>query len=120
MQKKLKQLCRRSACELLAVQAPLASAQSAAAAPVENSATIDAGEIVAIGVRESLLPIYTEAYGWLDASVGYRYSERISLVIEGTNLLGTTRRSYYGVDTRPQSNWVNDVQIGATVTVRFK
>ena len=35
------------------------------------------------------------------------------------NLLGTMRRAYYAVVTRPQSNWVNDTQVSATVTVRF-
>ncbi|HEY8157219.1 MAG TPA: TonB-dependent receptor [Methylobacter sp.] len=65
------------------------------------------------------LPIYTSGYGWLDASVGYRINEHFSFTIEGMNLLNTLRRSYYGVETRPQSVWVNDTQVGATMTVRF-
>jgi iron complex outermembrane receptor protein len=71
--------------------------------------------IVGIGA----LPIYTKAYGWLDASVSYRFSDRILLAIEGTNLLRTVRSSYYGVETRPQSAWINDMQVSATVTLRF-
>ena len=71
--------------------------------------------IVGVGA----LPIYTRDYSWLDASVSYRFNDRISLAIEGMNLLGTERRSYYGVQTRPQSNWVNDMQISATATVRL-
>ena len=71
--------------------------------------------IVGVGA----LPIYTKAYGWLDASVSYRFSEKISFVIAGTNLLGTRRSSYYGVETRPQSNWINDTQVSLAVTARF-
>jgi TonB-dependent receptor len=65
------------------------------------------------------LPIYTAAYGWLDASLTYRYSKELSFALEGTNLLRTVRRSYYGVETRPQSTWVNDRQLGVTMTAQF-
>ena len=39
--------------------------------------------------------------------------------IEGQNLLGTARTSYYGVETRPQSAWINDRQISATLMVQL-
>lgn len=65
------------------------------------------------------LPIYTAAYGWLDASLTYRYSKELSFALEGTNLLRTVRRSYYGAETRPQSTWANDRQIGITMTAQF-
>lgn len=65
------------------------------------------------------LPVYTRAYGWLDAALGYRISDQLSIALEGLNLTGTTRSSYYGVPTRPQSSWRNDTQIAATMTVRF-
>lgn len=71
--------------------------------------------IVGVGA----LPIYTKAYGWLDASVSYRYNDKISIVIAGTNLLGTVRSSYYGVETRPQSSWINETQVSVAVTARF-
>ncbi|MGZ4977456.1 MAG: TonB-dependent receptor [Methylobacter sp.] len=71
--------------------------------------------IVGVGA----LPVYTHGYGWLDASVGYRVNDHFSFTVEGMNLLNTLRRSYYGVETRPQSVWVNDTQVGATMTVRF-
>lgn len=73
------------------------------------------GNFVGVGA----LPIYTQAYGWLDASLGYKVDEHLSLALEGTNLLGTRRVSYFGVETRPQSSWINDVQVGASVTVHF-
>jgi iron complex outermembrane receptor protein len=65
------------------------------------------------------IPVYMDAYGWLDASVSYRFTDKISLAIEGTNLLNTVRTSYYGRDTRPQTSWTNDTQVSAVVTVRF-
>ncbi|MFZ2405700.1 MAG: TonB-dependent receptor, partial [Methylobacter sp.] len=71
--------------------------------------------IVGVGA----LPIYTNGYGWLDASVGYRINEHFSFTLEGMNLLNTLRSSYFGVETRPQTVWVNDTQFGATMTVRF-
>ena len=70
-------------------------------------------------VNVGALPIYTRAYGWLDASVRYRFTDNVSLAIEGTNLLRTMRSAYYGVETRPQGNWLNDTQFSATVTIRF-
>ena len=51
--------------------------------------------------------------------MSYRFSDRVTLAIEGTNLLRTMRRSYYGVETRPQSQWINDAQMGVTLTLRF-
>lgn len=71
--------------------------------------------IVGVGA----LPIYTEAYGWLDASVIYRVSDKLTVAIEGSNLLGTVRRSYYDTRTRPQSAWVNDTQLSVSASVRF-
>jgi iron complex outermembrane receptor protein len=65
------------------------------------------------------IPVYIKSYGWLDASVSYRFTNNISLAIEGTNLLGTERTSYYGEETRPQTTWDNDTQVSAIVTIRF-
>jgi outer membrane receptor protein involved in Fe transport len=65
------------------------------------------------------LPIYTKAYSWLDASVSYKLNKKTTLALEGTNLLQTVRSSYYGVETRPQSSWINDRQISTTLSVRY-
>ncbi len=65
------------------------------------------------------IPVYMDAYGWLDASASYRFTDNITLAVEGSNLLDTERRTYYGRETRPQTTWSNDTQINATVTVRF-
>lgn len=63
-------------------------------------------------------PIYTQAYGWLDASYTYRFSKQLLLTVEGHNLLKTVRRSYYGNSTRPQSIWTNDRQVAVSLTWR--
>lgn len=65
------------------------------------------------------VPAYTHGYGWLNASLGYRINEHFTVSLEGVNLLGTIRSSYYGTETRPQSVWVNDTQVSFTTTVRF-
>ena len=65
------------------------------------------------------LPAYTHGYGWLDASFAYRIDPRVTLTLEGSNLAGTMRRSYYGVETRPQDAFVNDRQIAVRLSVRF-
>jgi len=65
------------------------------------------------------LPIYTKAYGWLDASLTWRANDNYAIAIEGLNLTRTQRRSYYGSETRPQSVWRNDRQIAATLTIRL-
>jgi TonB-dependent receptor len=72
--------------------------------------------IVGVGA----LPIYTQAYGWLDASLSYRFTDQLSLLLAGNNLLNTRRSSYYGVATRPQSSWINDTQLSATLMLRFQ
>ncbi|MFA6014777.1 MAG: TonB-dependent receptor [Gallionellaceae bacterium] len=71
--------------------------------------------IVGVGA----LPVYTKAYGWLDASLGYKVNDTITLALEATNLLRTVRSSYYGDETRPQSVWINDRQLSAMMTVGF-
>lgn len=67
----------------------------------------------------SVLPVYTKAYGWLDAALTWRPSDKVAFAIEGLNLLRTRRSSYYGVETRPKDTWLNDRQIAATVTLRY-
>ena len=63
--------------------------------------------------------ITTHAYGWLDGSLRWRINDRLTWSLDGGNLLGTLRRAYYGVQTRPQSEWVNDRQIGTSLSLRL-
>jgi outer membrane receptor protein involved in Fe transport len=65
------------------------------------------------------IPFYTKAYGWLDASISYNFNDHLTFGIEGTNLLRTKRSSYYGVETRPQNIYINDLQVTGIVTYRF-
>jgi TonB-dependent receptor len=65
------------------------------------------------------LPVYMRGYGWLDASLSVRLGDRVSLSLEGTNLLRTVRSAYYGVPTRPQSAWLNDRQIAVVAVMRL-
>jgi len=65
------------------------------------------------------LPSYTAAYGWLDASLAWRFNQRVSFTLAGSNLLDTTRHAYWGVRTRPQSAWVDDVLVSAALTLRL-
>lgn len=74
------------------------------------------GTVSVVGL--GALQATTRGYGWLDASLRWRLSDRLSCSLEGGNLLGTLRRSDFGVQTRPQSAWVNDRQIGASLSLR--
>lgn len=65
------------------------------------------------------LPVHTRGYGWLDAALGLRLGEQVTLTLEGSNLLRTLRRSHYGAATRPASAWVNDRQLALGLSVRF-
>lgn len=70
-------------------------------------------------VVASTQPVYTRAYGWLDASVTYKVSPHLSLAFEGSNLLRTVRSAYYWVETRPQGALLNDRQFSASLTMRY-
>jgi len=61
----------------------------------------------------------TAAYGWLDASLRWRVTQRLTWSLDAGNLLGTLRHSYYGIETRPQNAWVNDRQIGTSLSLRL-
>jgi len=70
-------------------------------------------------VRVGTLQATTHSYGWLDASLRWRISDRLIWSVDAGNLLSTLRRSYFGVDTRPQNAWVNDRQIGTSLSLRM-
>lgn len=65
------------------------------------------------------IPFYTKAYGWMDASISYKVSDKFTVALEGTNLLRTKRISYYGMETLPQNVFINDRQIGLSLTYQF-
>mgnify|MGYP006217168997 CR=1 FL=1 len=65
------------------------------------------------------LAYYTDAYGWLDASINYRINDHLTIGLEGSNLLKSKRSSYYGEENRPQNIYINDLQIGLVLTLRM-
>ncbi|NRF67740.1 TonB-dependent receptor [Aquincola sp. S2] len=71
--------------------------------------------VVGLGVLANT----TQGYGWLDASIGLRLTDKVSVALEGTNLLRTRRDAYFGVPTRPQASLLNDRQLGARVTLQL-
>jgi len=74
---------------------------------------------IASFVGVGALPVYTEAYGWLDASWVWRVDRHTTLAFEGSNLLRTVRRSYYGTASRVESVWRNDLQLAVSVSWRY-
>jgi hypothetical protein len=72
-------------------------------------------DIVGLGAFQAT----TASCGWLDASLRWQVTERRSWSLDGGNLLGTMRRSYFGVETRPQNALVNDRQFGTSLSLRM-
>ena len=64
-------------------------------------------------------PIYTKAYGWLDASLEYTINHHVQVYVDGSNLLRTRLIGYYGVPTLPQSATIDDREVMAGVNVKF-
>lgn len=69
-------------------------------------------------VNVGALPVYMRAYGWVDAAVRYRVTEQATITLDALNLTRTLRRSNFGVDSRPQSAWLDDAQAALSLTVR--
>jgi len=65
------------------------------------------------------LPIFNDARGQLDASVGYTVNEHLTLTVDGINLTNTTNRTYYGIASRPQSSVLNDRRVSGTARITF-
>jgi len=55
------------------------------------------------------VPVYTRARDWLDASIGYDITDKITVTVEAGNILRSKTRSYYGVPTRP-GNYEQDAR----------
>ncbi len=71
--------------------------------------------VAGLGVFQST----TRAYGWLDASLRHRFSNGLTWSVDGGNLLGALRRSDFGASTRPQGAWVNDRQLGTSLSLQL-
>lgn len=64
-------------------------------------------------------PIYTQSYGWLDASLEYKLNHYMSVYLQGTNLMRTKIVSYYGVPTLPQGATIDDRIVTVGVSMKF-
>lgn len=65
-------------------------------------------------------PSYRRGYGWLDASLSYDVTPRVTLMVEGSNLTRALRRSFYNnLDSRPHETQIDDRQILFGVRVKI-
>lgn len=65
------------------------------------------------------LPVWTDGYGWLDASLRWRVNPQLTLALDGGNLTRTVRRSYFGSPTRPDAALLNDRQYSVSASIVF-
>lgn len=71
--------------------------------------------VVDLGAQQ----VWVRAHGWLDASLRWRVTPRISWSLDGVNLTRTLRRSDLGSASRPRDAWANDRQIATSLVVQF-
>jgi len=71
--------------------------------------------VVGLGAQ----PVYTRGHGWVDGAIAWKMRERVTLALEGSNLTRTLRRADLGTPTRPQGAWVNDRQLGVSLSVQL-
>ncbi|MEJ0058314.1 MAG: TonB-dependent receptor [Terricaulis sp.] len=64
------------------------------------------------------LPIYNDAFGQLDASVSYDFSDHIALSIDASNLLDAERHTFQAFENRPRDFVLNDRRIGFRLRFR--
>ncbi len=64
------------------------------------------------------VPIYRKAYGQLDASISYDFSEKASLTIDAVNVLRQRQESYQNVASNPRFIRLEDRRIGLTLRIR--
>ena len=65
------------------------------------------------------LPIFNAERGQLDASVTYTVAPHFALTVDGTNLTNTENRTYYGIESRPQSYVLNDRRISVIARLTY-
>ncbi|AXR06982.1 TonB-dependent receptor [Salinimonas sediminis] len=65
------------------------------------------------------LPIYSRAYGQLDASVSYDINPQFSVTLAAVNLLDETNESYQGFENRPRDYVLNDRRLSLRVGMTF-
>lgn len=71
--------------------------------------------VVGLGVQ----PVYTRAHGWVDGAIAWKVRKGVTVALEGSNLTRTLRRADLGTPMRPQGAWVNDRQLGVSLSVQL-
>lgn len=72
-----------------------------------------------VGLSAAATGIYNDTYSDLAASIGYDFSDRLSLQVEASNLLDSQQRTYDGSDEGLRTNVVYGRNYMATMTWRF-
>lgn len=68
-------------------------------------------------VGAATLPIYFKAYGSLDASISYDFTKRISLTLDGQNLIDTVNYSYQSQEQYLRNYQINDRRVSLRLRV---
>lgn len=71
------------------------------------------------GTGTGNLPIFSAAYGQLDALLAYDINEHVTVTIQGVNLTNTLERSYQYTPDKPRDYILNDRRIGASLRFKF-
>ena len=65
------------------------------------------------------LPIFNAPRGQLDASITYTVNPNFAITVDGINLTDTENRTYYGIESRPQSSVLNDRRVSLTARITY-
>jgi iron complex outermembrane receptor protein len=65
------------------------------------------------------LPVYSKAFGQLDASATYDINDHMSFTVEGVNLTDTQRDTFFGKESRPRDSILVDRRVSASLRVNF-
>lgn len=71
------------------------------------------------GTGTGNLPIFSAAYGQLDALLAYDINEHVTVAIQGVNLTNTLEKSYQFTPNRPRDYILNDRRIGGSLRFKF-
>lgn len=71
------------------------------------------------GPGSGSLPVYVKPIGFLDASIGYSFSENVDLTIDASNITRARLSSYFGETIRPRFSNIFDRRVGVAIRVRM-
>ncbi|MBO9707719.1 MAG: TonB-dependent receptor [Caulobacter sp.] len=65
------------------------------------------------------LPVYSKAFGQVDASINYDINDHMAFSIEGVNLTDTQRDTFFGKESRPRDSILVDRRVSATLRINY-